>query len=44
VQLYSDKNLRTQLVEKGKLQSAKFSWDSTAATLWQTVEEMLNNR
>lgn len=36
-QVHSDLNLRNQLINKGKLRSAKFSWDQTATRLWETI-------
>lgn len=33
--------LRTQLIEKGRLQRQQFSWDLTAKKLWQCVETAL---
>ncbi|MCK9616639.1 MAG: glycosyltransferase family 4 protein [Lentimicrobiaceae bacterium] len=33
---------RMQLIEKGKIQCKKFSWDKTAERLWQTIEKVLN--
>lgn len=37
-----DENLRKLLVEKGKLQVKKFSWDLTASKLWKCCEQVLN--
>jgi glycosyltransferase involved in cell wall biosynthesis len=37
--LISDKNLRTQLQEKGLIQSKKFSWTQTAQTLKTVIEK-----
>lgn len=33
--LYVDKAVRQQLIEKGRIQLQKFSWDKTADKLWQ---------
>jgi glycosyltransferase involved in cell wall biosynthesis len=44
IQLYNDEILRKDLVEKGKIQSKKFSWDNTADVLWNTAMEILNYR
>lgn len=35
--LARDKNLRVQLIEKGKLQREKYSWNKTATALWSTI-------
>ena len=34
-------NLRKELIEKGKIQRQKYSWDKTADGLWQNVERIL---
>jgi hypothetical protein len=39
MQLYSNEDLCTQLIEKGKWQHQKFSWDNTARQLWEIVLE-----
>lgn len=36
-----DKNLQTRLIEKGRIQKTKFSWDKTADLLWEAVERSL---
>lgn len=36
-----DAGLRARLIEKGKLQRQKFSWDKTANLLWQSIEKCL---
>ncbi len=38
--LYTDKAFREKLIEKGRVQRTKFSWDKTAAALWQSIEKM----
>lgn len=40
--LYKDEELRNKLIEKGKLISAKYSWDKTAKLLWQSIENALD--
>jgi glycosyltransferase involved in cell wall biosynthesis len=37
VQIYNDGNLAKSLIEKGKLQKEKFSWDKSAQLLWQCI-------
>jgi len=37
----TDINLRNSLIENGKIQSQKFSWDSTALKLWECCEKVL---
>ena len=39
--LYKDEELRSKLIEKGKLISEKQSWDKTAKLLWQSIEKSL---
>jgi glycosyltransferase involved in cell wall biosynthesis len=35
--IYSDEVLRSSLIDKGKIQRAKFSWDKTAKALWESI-------
>ena len=35
--LYKDESLRKKLIETGKQQASTFSWDNTAALMWQTI-------
>jgi glycosyltransferase involved in cell wall biosynthesis len=37
--LYKDENLRSSLIEKGKQQVAKYSWDVTAKAFWRSIEK-----
>ena len=37
-----DKELVAELIEAGKLQRQKFSWDKTAEKLWESIEKCLN--
>ncbi len=39
--LWSDENLRSDLVRKGRIQREKFSWDKSADLLWQSIEKAL---
>ena len=39
--LVEDESLRQELIAKGREQRQRFSWDRTAAALWQTVEKVL---
>lgn len=39
--LASDPALRKELVEKSKIQRAKFNWDKTADNLWSSIEKAL---
>ncbi len=41
--LFQDSLLRNSLIEKGKVQVKKFSWDLTADKLWKCCEKVLNN-
>ena len=36
-----DKQLRENLIEKGKIERQKFSWDMTADKLWQAIERII---
>jgi glycosyltransferase involved in cell wall biosynthesis len=36
-----DPDLRRQLVEKGRVQKKRFSWDQTAKRVWQSIETVL---
>ncbi len=35
--LYKDENLRKELIQKGKIVTNQYSWDKTAALLWQSI-------
>lgn len=35
--------LRDELIEKGNIQSQKFSWQTTSNLLWKMIEEVLND-
>jgi glycosyltransferase involved in cell wall biosynthesis len=37
--IFKDESLRSQLIEKGKIQAAKYSWDNTAELMWQAIEQ-----
>ena len=39
--IFKDEQLRSRLIEKGKLQAAKFSWNQTAIVMWQAVERAI---
>ena len=39
--IWNDEVLRSGLVEKGKIQREKFSWDRTASLLWNSIEKSL---
>lgn len=39
-----DEQLRKSLIVKGDLQKQKFSWDKTAAALWNSAEKILNEK
>lgn len=34
--------LRKTLIEKGRIQRQKFSWNMTAENLWKTIEKVMN--
>jgi glycosyltransferase involved in cell wall biosynthesis len=37
MRLYKDEQLRRQLIEKGRTISKNYSWDNTAALLWESI-------
>ena len=37
--LFKDEKLRSELIEKGKEQVKKYSWDKTADSLWKNIEK-----
>lgn len=39
--LYNNPVLRNNLIEKGRLQKKRFSWDQSALNLWSCVEKLL---
>jgi glycosyltransferase involved in cell wall biosynthesis len=39
--LYKDEQLRSDLIAKGKIQAQKYSWDKTAALLWNCIEKTM---
>jgi len=40
-QMAGDENLRKDLINKGRSQRIKFSWDNSATGLWKVIEELL---
>ena len=42
--LAEDENLRQELIEKGREQRQRFSWDRTADALWQTIEKTMEEK
>lgn len=40
--LWQEAGLRQKLIEKGRVQRQRFSWDQTANSLWQSLERMLS--
>ena len=41
IKIYKDEALRKNLIENGKTQREKFSWDKTAEKLWNCIEKTL---
>jgi glycosyltransferase involved in cell wall biosynthesis len=37
--IFKDETLRSQLIDKGKIQASKYSWDKTAELMWQAIEQ-----
>lgn len=42
LKLYTEKELRSVLVEKGKLRKNLFSWDRSGDLLWQSIEKAIS--
>lgn len=42
--VYRDENLRKELIEKGKLQRARFSWQKTADNLWNCIQKEIDKK
>jgi len=40
MEIFDNNSLRNELIQKGKHQLKKFSWDNTATQLWQTIEKL----
>jgi hypothetical protein len=40
---FTNDKLRLALIEKGKKQLQKFSWDTTASQLWHSIQEVSQN-
>lgn len=41
--LYRDETFRNEMINNGKVQCKKFSWDNTADLLWQSILKTTNN-
>ncbi len=41
--VYSDNDLRNNLIKKGQERKKDFSWDKTATKLWKSIEKILPN-
>lgn len=41
MRLYKDERLRTQLIEKGRIVAASYSWEKTAELLWQCITKAI---
>lgn len=44
LRLDKDENLRKELIEKGKIQKQKFSWDKSADLLWESIQKTINDQ
>jgi len=42
IKIYENNDLRNELIEKGKIQSQRFSWDKTAEKFWNSIEKVIN--
>jgi len=40
--IYKDEKLRKELIEKGKIIAARYSWQRTAELLWQSILKAVN--
>jgi len=43
VKIFSNENLRNELVEKSKIQAKKFSWKKTGDLLWESIIKTIEN-
>lgn len=43
IKMIRDENLRQTLIEKGRKRKEQFSWDQTAAKLWDIIDESLKD-
>lgn len=43
IKMIRDENLRQTLIEKGRKRKEQFSWDQTAAKLWDVIDESLKD-
>jgi glycosyltransferase involved in cell wall biosynthesis len=41
IRIVKEKGLRQQLIEKGRLRRGMFSWDHTAAHLWESMQQVM---
>ena len=41
VKMASDKNLREELIKKGRVQKEKFNWQKTSELLWGSIEKVM---
>jgi len=41
-QIYFDNSLRNRLIERGRIQRLKFSWDKSADNLWNSLQKTVN--
>lgn len=41
-QIFKDENLRTDLINKGRIRREAFHWDNTAKQIWQSIEKAVN--
>ncbi len=39
--LFTDKNLHTQLIQKSQLRKKEFSWNRTASLFWNSIEKLM---
>jgi glycosyltransferase involved in cell wall biosynthesis len=42
IKIYENNDLRNELIEKGKIQRQRFSWDKTAEKFWNSIEKVIN--
>jgi len=41
--IYLEKDLRDELIEKGRLRRKQFSWQKTADALWRCIEKAISH-
>jgi glycosyltransferase involved in cell wall biosynthesis len=40
--IFTDKNLHAQLIQKSQLRKKEFSWNRTASLFWNSIQKLMN--